>query len=290
MIALGFLASIPVAAQLAKKRDIDPDQFLNALIVSFMGGIVGARLYFVALNLPEFLQHPESILMTWLGGMSIHGGIIGGIIAGFVFTKIAKLPFLSSCDIIGTVLPLGQAIGRWGNFFNSEAFGRPVPDDFPLKLFIPFTSRPEQYANNEYFHPTFLYESVWDLGIFFLLYFVLFNKLNRYKGMTFLAYLALYSVGRMMVESLRVDSIMFGAIQAPYLVSIILIVASLLAMVGLFFHTRNNLAKAEPDQHKVPEEKRLDATDDEQKLENVENPADERITNDHPIDSAEPRA
>jgi len=240
MIALGFLASIPVATKLAQKRGTDPDQFLNALIVSFMGGIVGARLYFVALNLPEFLQHPESILMTWLGGMSIHGGIIGGIIAGGIYTKIAKMPFLSSCDIIGTVLPLGQAIGRWGNFFNSEAFGRPVPEDFPLKLFIPFTSRPEQYANTEYFHPTFLYESIWDLGIFFLLYFFLFDKLKAYPGMTFLAYLALYSIGRMMVESLRLDSIMFGSIQAPYLVSAIILAISVLAILGQYLRRKHS--------------------------------------------------
>lgn len=240
MIALGFLASIPIAARLAKRRGIDPDQFLNALIVSFMGGILGARLYFVALNLPEFLQHPESILMTWLGGMSIHGGIIGGIIAGFIYTRFAKMPFLSASDIFGAVVPLGQAIGRWGNFFNSEAFGRPVPDDFPLKLFIPFTSRPEQYANNEYFHATFLYESVWDFGIFLLLYLFLFEKLKDYPGMTFLAYLALYSIGRMMVESLRVDSIMFGTIQAPYLVSAIVFGISVLTMLGLYFRRKQH--------------------------------------------------
>jgi len=233
IFALGFIAATAAARKLAVVRKIDPEQFLNCALICFLSGIIGARLYFVALNWEHFSSSPGEILAVWLGGLSIHGGIIGGLIGSLLYCRIASIPIGSTADIFGAVVPLGQAIGRWGNFFNSEAFGRPVSADFPIKLFIPESNRPPDFLQNEYFHPTFLYESVWDLLIFACLYFFLFYKLSKYPGMTFLAYLALYSIGRLFIEPMRLDSIMIGDVAAPYAVSAIMLATSLLGMILL---------------------------------------------------------
>jgi phosphatidylglycerol:prolipoprotein diacylglycerol transferase len=230
LIALGFLAATYAASQVAKRWSLDGERIVNAALVSFIGGVIGARLYFVALSWQSFVSHPADILATWKGGGSIHGGIIGGVIAAVLYLRANKMPVLTCLDIGGICIPLGQAIGRWGNFFNSEAFGRPVPPDFPLKLYIPPENRPVAYQNFDFFHPTFLYESLWDLTIFALLYFLLADKLKPYPGMCFLVYLAAYSSGRVFIEMLRVDSIMLFGYPAPILVSITCLA---LALVGI---------------------------------------------------------
>jgi phosphatidylglycerol:prolipoprotein diacylglycerol transferase len=242
MIACGFLLASWAASKLAPKRNIDVDKLLNTALVVFIGGIIGARLYFVALSWPTFAQHPSEIFQIWLGGLSIHGGIIGGTMCGYFYSRYNKVPFPEGCDIAGACVPLAQSIGRWGNFFNSEAFGRPVGSEFPLKLFIPPESRPAGFLNVDYFQPTFLYESVWDLCIFLILYFVLFDKLKNYPGMTFLTYLLLYSIGRALIEPLRTDSIMVGGMAAPLVVSWLLVFVSAVGMLALYQHYRRKPA------------------------------------------------
>jgi len=232
MIALGFLVASWCATKLAKRVDFDQDKLVNGCLIAFMCGILGARLYYCALNWQNFAVHPADILATWQGGLSIHGGIIGGLIGGWLYARFAKIDFINGLDIGAACLPLAQAIGRWGNFFNSEAFGRPTSDNFPLKLFIPPANRPAGMEAYDYFHATFLYECIWDLGIFALLYFFLYDRVRTYKGMSFLIYLFLYSVGRFLIEPLRTDSIMVGNFAAPYVVSGVLIVAS---GIGIIF-------------------------------------------------------
>jgi phosphatidylglycerol---prolipoprotein diacylglyceryl transferase len=231
MIAVGFLVATWAATFLAKRRNFDVDHLINGLLATFFAGIIGARLYYVALSLDRFLTHPQEIFATWLGGLSIHGGIVGGLIGGWIYCRIAKVPFITGLDIAASVVPLAQAIGRWGNFFNSEAFGRPTADDFPLKLYIPPAMRPHDFINYDYFHPTFLYESVWNLLIFLILYFVTFERVKNYPGMQFLLYLFLYSIGRFLIEPMRTDSIMVGNLPAPYVVSGLLIAASGVAII-----------------------------------------------------------
>jgi phosphatidylglycerol:prolipoprotein diacylglycerol transferase len=229
MIALGFFAALFVIERLSTRFELDKDKLVNGALVSFIGGIIGARLYFVALNLNTYWRRPEDIIATWQGGLSIHGGILGGLLAGLIYARLAKVSFARACDIFGVGLPLGQAIGRWGNFFNSEAFGRPVGEDFFLKLEIPPQNRPLEFQGHQYFHPAFLYESIWDLMLFGVLYFYVAGKLKNYPGATFMVYLALYSLGRLLIEPIRTDSIMLGAIQAPIVASG---VSLLLAVVG----------------------------------------------------------
>lgn len=245
MIALGFLSAAFFASRVAKRWGLDPEKCINAALVSFIGGVLGARLYFVALSWSSFVSHPEDILATWKGGGSIHGGIIGGVLAAIIYLKLHKMSILTYLDIGGIVLPLGQALGRWGNFFNSEAFGRPVPPEFPIKLYIPPENRPEAYLNYDFFHPTFLYESLWDLTIFSVLYFLLADKLHRYPGLTFLVYLACYSTGRLLIEMLRVDSILLFGYPAPILVSAVCLLLALCAIAALLMRYRSAPDKAQ---------------------------------------------
>src|SRR6185369_3324250 len=150
MIATGFLCCGFTASRLAKRWGIDPDEMFNCAVVCFISGILGARLYYVALSWSHFSSNLSEIFAIWNGGLSIHGGIIGGTIAGVIYCWRHKLPTLTVADIVGATIPIAQAIGRWGNFFNSEAFGRPVPDYFPLKLYIPPENRPPKFEGREF--------------------------------------------------------------------------------------------------------------------------------------------
>jgi len=238
-IAGGFLASVYAAVRLARRWGIDSDKIVNGGLVAFIGGIVGARLYFVALSWPYFSLHPWEILATWHGGLSIHGGLAGGLAAGVIYCLWVKLPVLTACDIAGCVIGLGQAIGRWGNFFNNEAFGRPVPLNFPLKLYIPEEFRPLAYQNVEYFHAAFLYEAIWDATVFALLYFLLADRLKDKPGMLFLLYVAGYSTGRLIIEPIRTDSIIAFNIPVPVIASLVLIVVSLAGLAYLTIRYRS---------------------------------------------------
>lgn len=239
MIALGFVCACHFATRLAKRQGLDPDKLTNLTLLCFIGGIIGSRLYYVALNWTTYWNRPADILATWQGGMSIHGGIIAGLLVFYLSSKLYKLPKARVADICGAIMPLGQAIGRWGNFFNSEAFGGPIPAGFPLAVFIPQANRPPIYANSSLFHAAFLYESLWDFGIFVLIYFYLSKKLVNYPGLCGLAYIALYNIGRLLIEPLRTDSIMAGTIPVPILASIAFVVLSI-ALVPFFMKKRTD--------------------------------------------------
>ncbi|MBI2810626.1 MAG: prolipoprotein diacylglyceryl transferase [Candidatus Melainabacteria bacterium] len=231
MIALGALSVIVCATHMAAKRGMDDQKLVNCALSTFIGAIVGARLYYVALSWSNYSNNLADIVATWHGGMSLHGGIIGAFIACLIYCKVTKTKFWPFCDVITTSVPLAQSIGRWGNFFNSEAFGKPVGDDFPLKLFIPLDRRPMQFSSSSYFHPTFLYEAVWDLALFLLLYFVLANRLKKYDGMAFFVYIAIYSIGRLLIEPIRSDSIMAGTIPFPMIASAVGLVIGIIGAV-----------------------------------------------------------
>jgi phosphatidylglycerol:prolipoprotein diacylglycerol transferase len=234
MIAIGFLLATYAAVQMSKKRGYDTDKIINAAMIGFIGGIIGARLYWVLLNLEGLGYNPLEMIAVWKGGLSIHGGIIGGVIAGLTYCKLVKLPVLECLDIGGAVIPLAQCIGRWGNFFNQEAFGMPITDNaFPLKLYIQPPFRPAQYQTVEFFHPTFLYESFWNLLVFLLLYFVLAPRLKQFPGLTFAIYLGLYSVGRLIIEPMRLDSIMAGPTPVAVIASWGGIIVSLIACLAI---------------------------------------------------------
>jgi len=230
ILALAFLSGLAVSMKIAKEKGEDSDKVLNLAIFLLIGAVLGARLYFVAFNWDFYRTHLQEIFMTWHGGLSIHGGIIVGFITGVIYTKLNKLPLLKYADIIAPGLILGQSIGRWGNFFNSEAFG--APTNLPWKLFIPIENRPPQFINYQYFHPTFLYESLWDFAVFLLLFFVLRKKLQK-DGSVFFLYLILYSFGRLIIEGIRIDSIY--AIFGMPLAQVVSIIFIIIGISGLYF-------------------------------------------------------
>ena len=236
--ALGFLVSTYTAVILLKSWGYGFSKSIQAWLTFFTGGLVGARLYYVLICWQRFAIHPDEVFSSWGSGRSIHGGVIGGVITAAIYCRVTKFPFLIACDALGATIPLGQAIGRWGNFFNSEAFGLPVGESYPLKLFIPAPNRPFAYCDECFFHPTFLYESVWDLAIFLLLYFFAAKKLRSYPGSCFLCYVILYSLGRIPIESLRTDSIQLFGLPSATIASIISLTVALFALVFIWRKNR----------------------------------------------------
>lgn len=240
LIATAVLIGISLSQYLAKRRHVNPDLLGDLVIWLVIGAIPAARLYYVLFEWSEYAKNPGKIIAIWEGGIAIHGAILGGTIATLIFARINKISFWQLADLVAPSLILGQAIGRWGNFFNSEAFGRPT--NLPWKLFIPLERRPLGYENFDYFHPTFLYESVWNLIVFGLLLTLFFRSLQgkpRLKtGTIFLIYLVTYSLGRFWIEGLRTDSLMFGPIRMAQVVSLVGISLGLAGLAWQYIYQR----------------------------------------------------
>ncbi|BAY27945.1 prolipoprotein diacylglyceryl transferase [Calothrix sp. NIES-2100] len=240
LIATAVLIGVSLSQYLAKRRNVNPELLSDLSIWLVIGAIPAARLYYVLFQWPEYAQHPERIIAIWQGGIAIHGAILGGLVAALIFAKLKQISFWQLADLVAPSLILGQAIGRWGNFFNSEAFGDPT--NLPWKLYIPPDRRPPDFINNEYFHPTFLYESLWDLMVFALLITLFIRSLQgkpRLKiGTLFLTYLPAYSFGRLWIEGLRTDSLMLGPLRMAQVVSLIGISLGLAGLAWLYLAKR----------------------------------------------------
>lgn len=240
LIASAVLIGINLSQYLAKRRNVDPDLLGDLIIWLIIGAIPAARLYYVIFEWSQYSQHPETIIRIWEGGIAIHGAIIGGTIAALIFAKVKNVSFWQLADLVAPSLILGQAIGRWGNFFNSEAFGSPT--NLPWKLFIPMNNRPAQFKDVAYFHPTFLYESLWNLMVFGLLMTLFFRgwKGKQLKtGTLFLVYLVAYSLGRLWIEGLRTDSLMLGWLKMAQVVSLTGISLGLAGLAWLYLYKRS---------------------------------------------------
>ncbi|TVP66534.1 MAG: prolipoprotein diacylglyceryl transferase [Nodularia sp. (in: Bacteria)] len=240
LIATAVLIGVSLSQYLAKRRHVNPELISDLSIWLVIGAIPAARLYYVFFEWSEYSQRPERIIAIWQGGIAIHGAIIGGTLAALIFAKVNQVSFWQLTDLVAPSLILGQAIGRWGNFFNSEAFGRPT--DLPWKLYIPLQNRPPDLANFEYFHPTFLYESLWNLIVFALLITLFFRGLSGQPrlrvGTIFLTYLVAYSCGRLWIEGFRIDSLMLGPLRIAQVVSLIGILVGLAGLAWLYFLKR----------------------------------------------------
>ncbi|ADI63308.1 prolipoprotein diacylglyceryl transferase [Trichormus azollae] len=240
LIASAVLIGVTISQYLAKRRHVNPELISDLSIWLVIGAIPAARLYYVLFQWSEYSQHPDRIIAIWQGGIAIHGAIIGGVIAALIFAKLKKISFWQLADLVAPSLILGQAIGRWGNFFNSEAFGGPA--SLPWKLYIPPERRPPNLVNFEYFHPTFLYESLWNLMVFALLLTLFFRALSgkpRLKvGTLFLVYWVAYSLGRFWIEGLRTDSLMLGPLRMAQIVSLTGITLGLAGLTWLYFLKR----------------------------------------------------
>ena len=234
LIATALLIGIIGGTRQVRKKGINEDDFMSLLIVTIICAFIGARAYYVLFNLPYYLSHPSEIIAIWHGGIAIHGAILGGGLAVWFMCRKYSIPFWQLVDIIAPFLILGQAIGRWGNFFNQEAYGYAVDkSEVPWAIFIE--------ATGQYHHPTFLYESIWDILVFFVLIW-LGKQAFAKRGEIALSYLVLYSMGRVFVEGFRTDSLMLGPLRMAQVISIIFMIVG----AGFIWYRRKKYGKDLP--------------------------------------------
>lgn len=236
LIASAVLIGVTLSQNLAQRRQVDPELLGELVIWLVIAAIPCARIYYVLFEWQNYAQNPQDIIAIWKGGIAIHGAILGGLVATILFAKLKRISFWQLADLVAPSLILGQAIGRWGNFFNSEAFG--APTDLPWKLYIPPLQRPVGYETIAYYHPTFLYESLWDLMVFGILLTLFFRDLQAKPslktGSLFLLYLVGYSLGRFWIEGLRTDSLMLGPLRIAQVVSLVAIAIGLAGLTWLY--------------------------------------------------------
>jgi len=233
-IGVGFW----LAHREARRQKLPADDILRAGQWAVIAGLVGARLYEVIFNWDYYGHYPEKIVAVWEGGLAIHGALIVGPLVGVYLARRWHVPILRSLDIAAPSIVIGQAIGRWGNFFNEEAFGRPT--DLPWKMYVSPSHRPAEFSGDEYFHPTFLYESLWDLAVFLVLVLWLRPALRDRPGALFFCYVGLYSVGRFAIEALRLDSFWLAGLRVPQLASV---AGMIIAAAGLAVAFRRGVAR-----------------------------------------------
>lgn len=238
LMVVGGLIGLYVAMKLAVKHNLEPKIFEELVIWFAIGAVIGARVYYVIYAWEFYSENLFEIFQIWNGGMAVHGVMIGGFIATVLFAKWKKVSFWKIADIAVVGLVVGQVIGRVGNYFNQEIFGKPT--DLPWGIPIEIANRPDVYLNSEYFHPTFLYESVGSLVILFVLLFILRARRGRgeergkkgMKGNVFLIYLILYSVLRFWLEFLRTDfSPMVFDMRWAQLFSIFIIFVAIILLI-----------------------------------------------------------
>ncbi|NLC44520.1 MAG: prolipoprotein diacylglyceryl transferase [Clostridiales bacterium] len=225
LISAGMLFGIILAMRNAKIFDLDQDAIVDLTLLVIPLAIVGARLYYVVFEWGQYKGNLLDIFNIRKGGLAIYGGVIGGVIAGLIYAKWKKQDFWNLADICAPSLILGQAIGRWGNYINQEAYGFAVRNPewqwFPAAVFIE--------ANQRWHLATFFYESFWNFIVFFIL--MSYRKHRKKTGEVFLLYLILYSVGRFFIEGLRTDSLYIGNIRVSQLFSAILFVGAIVMFV-----------------------------------------------------------
>ena len=220
-IALGLILAVVYACRRSKEFGIKEDDLLDGVLWVTPFAILCARLYYCVFSWEQYAANPISVLYIWNGGLAIYGGVIGAVLGVLVFCKIKKLKVATILDMVLIGFLIGQSIGRWGNFFNREAFGAETDSFFRMGLLN------EKTGITTYYHPTFLYESVWNAAGFLLLHFA--SKKRKYDGQVALMYAAWYGLGRCIIEGLRVDSLWWG----PFRVSQLLAGVSCLAAVAV---------------------------------------------------------
>lgn len=234
-IVLGIVAALLIGFWIGKKINIKKEVILDLTFWIIIFGLIGARIYDVFLQLPYYLENPGQAFQIWKGGLAIHGAIIAGLIVIYFFSKKYKISFFKLTALIAPGLALGQAIGRFGNYFNQELFG--LPTNLLWGIPIKPSHRPLEYINETYFHPTFLYESIGSLIIFFTLIFLFYlaykkKSITSYFFVWFTAlYMILYSVLRFFLEFIRVEyTPLFLEMRWPQVISLIIIFVSILTI------------------------------------------------------------
>ena len=240
LIMSGVAIGLYLAIREGKRMGIKPEFFYDLVTFGLPIAIIGARIYYVAFSWDYYSVHPEDIIKIWQGGIAIHGAIIASVIFGYFFCKRKNISLWLITDIAAVSFFIAQAIGRWGNFMNQEAHGGVVPGatldaqrEFLHSLFIPDFVINNMYINGAYYHPTFLYESLWNVIGFLIAIFIL-RKLSKLLVGEIAAFYAIwYSIGRYFVEGMRTDSLMLtDSIRMAHFISIITVIAVLIVVVA----------------------------------------------------------
>ena len=221
IIATGLLLAVLYACKRSRQFGLREDDVLDGVLWVTPFAIICARVYYVIFSWQEYADDPISALYIWEGGIAIYGGVLGAIVGVYVYCRLKKLKLAAVLDLMLLGFLIGQSLGRWGNFFNREAFGAPTDSFLRMGLYNTYTQ------SVEYYHPTFLYESVWNLAGLVVLHFL--SKKRRYDGQIALGYAAWYGLGRCFIEGLRMDSLYWG----PFRVSQCLAGISCLAAVSV---------------------------------------------------------
>ncbi|MEZ4357303.1 MAG: prolipoprotein diacylglyceryl transferase [Eubacteriales bacterium] len=280
IIVAGIIAATIIAVREARKKGYNADMILDFIILALPLAIIGARIYYVAFEWELYSSDLLSILYIWNGGLALYGGLIGGIIAAIIFCKWKKVPFGDLIDIVAPSIVLAQAVGRWGNFANQEAFGAAVTNPslqfFPLAVYIDSLSG--------WYMATFFYESIWNLGVFFAL--LQYRKKPRERGNVFALYLMLYGIGRAIIEGFRTDSlylirwgnaesvynsVIFDGIRISQLLSLLMVAGAIAYFIWRRHHALKELAysgEAYSIEYELKQREKLNALKDEKKIKN----------------------
>lgn len=249
LIAAAVLLGLALATRLGRQRGIEPALIADLLPILVLAAVIGARIYYVIFEWRQYSSNWLDALKVWRGGIAIHGALIGGTLAVILYCRWRKQPFWPLLDVLLPAVALGQAIGRWGNFFNSEAFGQPT--NLPWRLIIPLAQRPPEFLEQSGFHPTFLYESIWNLAVCGLLLLLFWlgqrGRIALPAGALSCIYLMAYSSGRVWIEALRLDPLCLlgeppfchGGLRMAQLMSLVLIALGGLGLWWLYGRKRD---------------------------------------------------
>ncbi|HBL41057.1 MAG TPA: prolipoprotein diacylglyceryl transferase [Ruminococcaceae bacterium] len=293
IIAFGFLLAVLMGGRMAYKWKMSLDKMIDVLIYGTLGGIIGARLYYVIFRWSYYSQHLDEIVQIWNGGLAIYGGIIGGLLAAFITCRINKLNFYNLLDCAGVSLLIGQGIGRWGNFANQEAFGTNTTMPWGMKS----EKTVEYLLDNQTelktlgvsvdpyapVHPTFLYESLWCLGSFIILY-IMYRKFRKFSGQLFLSYGVLYGTGRAIIEGFRTDSLYIGStsLRVSQLLSMVVVAVFLTLLIIKLIQTKKHPQPIEgvdffPEEEKKDEKSKKNAKLTQKDLTELARKREERL-------------
>lgn len=254
IIALGAFLGLYLATKEADRLGLNKDLIIDLIVFAIPISILSARIYYVVFEWDRYAgQAWWKVFAIWEGGIAIHGALIGAVITAIVYTKVKKLSFWQIADILAPGLILGQAIGRWGNFMNQEAHGGPIAESTyqSFHQYLPDFIMNQMCIDGVMYHPTFLYESFWNILVLILL--LVLRRYNPLRGDIFLTYVMSYSIGRLFIEGLRTDSLyLFGEIRTAQFMSILLIVGAIALMI---YHRKSKTIDRHYDGKKVIKKK-----------------------------------
>ena len=287
VIAVAFILAIVWMTKNCKRFGIREDDLYDAIIWAIPLGIIGARLYYVLFSLDYYIANPSKIIAIWEGGLAIYGGIVAGVIVIFFLCRHKKMRVAAMLDLVIVGVIIGQMVGRWGNFFNREAFGSETTVFCRMGLTAP-------NGNTIYVHPTFLYESLWNFALFIFLTVFIKKGKRKYNGQIMLIYLLVYGTGRTLIEGLRTDSLYLGStgIRVSQLLSAVLVIFAAVLLIYNAKKIKNGTLKLEPpyfeteaDEEAIEEERAEEEQESDEPA--TEDSPDETKSDEAPEDSTE---